>query len=287
MACASAWGGGACSVGWTGHDCSKLDCSGKRCSAAVSGPFAGNTSAGAPTPPVAQVSHSTCLPSEPGDHGLPVSCECHQGWGGADCCEPQCPNGCDALHGRCVAPAHCACSEGWTGIDCSMTTYCEVVLEGCLGHGTCVGSACSCERGWAGEKCGLKVCPTSADGSLCGGASRGTCAAAPICLCDSDWGGDGCEGPLRTHGCSSHGVCVSVGRWRVLRGLDGARLFQARLQRRLRSRPMCRGDRRDQRCHSRLAHASAMRATNPPARVPAQRTALLVCGDVDVRRRRA
>ena len=197
-----------CRAPWGG-----FDCSGKRCSAARVSLFAGNTSAGAlgaiSAPPVAQESHSTCLPSEPGDHGLPVSCECHQGWGGADCCEPQCPNGCDALHGRCVAPAHCACSEGWTGIDCSMTTYCEVVLEGCLGHGTGVGSACSCERGWAGEKCGLKVCPTSADGSLCGGASRGTCAADGQCECAASLTGIACEEDACPNECSGHGACVA------------------------------------------------------------------------------
>jgi hypothetical protein len=100
-----------------------------------------------------------------------------------------------------------ACSEGWTGIDCSVTTYYEVVLEGCLGHGTCVGSACSCERGWAGEKCGLKVCLTSADGSLCGGASRGTCAADGQCECAASLTGIACEEDACPNECSGHGAC--------------------------------------------------------------------------------
>ena len=68
---------------------------------------------------------------------------------------------CGALvrRGECVAPGSCRCLQGWRGVACSEPSC---PLE-CSGRGKCV----------------------AADGG----------GAAPICLCDSGWGGDGCEVP--------------------------------------------------------------------------------------------
>eukprot|EP00900_Chrysochromulina_parva_P009906 jgi/Chrpa1/18917/Chrysochromulina_OHIO_Genome00016384-RA len=117
-----------------------------------------------------------------------------------------------------------------------MTTYCEMVLEGCLGHaqagsgaiaasraaqeaatataratvastrftvcadddcgalvrrGECVApGSCRYLQGWRGVTCSEPSCPLECSGrGKCVAADGG--GAAPICLCDSGWGGGG------------------------------------------------------------------------------------------------
>jgi hypothetical protein len=64
-------------------------------------------------------------------------CECTHGYGGVDCADLACPNGCSG-HGRCLgygSPSRaCKCDEGWGGDDCSTRT-CD---GGCGAHGACV-----------------------------------------------------------------------------------------------------------------------------------------------------
>ena len=69
---------------------------------------------------------------------------------GVGCAErAECPGGCSAAHGTCVA-GKCVCELGWAGADCSKPLGCPA---DCHGNGVCHNGRCACEPGFVGEDC--------------------------------------------------------------------------------------------------------------------------------------
>ncbi|KAM4861087.1 tenascin-N [Thomomys bottae] len=90
--------------------------------------------------------HGTFLPET-------CSCDCEQGWEGADCELPSCPGECSG-HGVCVRGV-CQCHEDFTSEDCS-----ELRCPGdCSGHGFCDTGECYCQPGFTGRDCAQVVAP--------------------------------------------------------------------------------------------------------------------------------
>ena len=195
-----------CKPPWGG-----ADCSGRRCERVsfLSHDAPNHTWQGSE-------SHSKCLAS---GAGSPVGCTCDMGWGGEDCCEPVCPDGCSEPNGACVAPYRCKCRPGWTGGLCQINIFCRDQLNECSGHGKCADGGCACEAGWQGTMCQLRVCPVDELGP-CGGAARGTCVDG-VCQCTANYTGGGCDLPACPNGCSDKGYCGTDGRCHCIPGYTG------------------------------------------------------------------
>lgn len=156
--------------------------------------------------------HGTCVAAAAG-----YSCECEDGWNGADCEQniDDC-GGNPCVHGTCFdrIDAHtCECEDGWTGVDCERNID-DCAASPCV-HGSCLdgiaGYTCECEDGWGGAECDDDV-------DDCAGAScvNGICVDGIdgyTCACDVGWDGaacdeniDDCAGNTCVHGSCVDGV---------------------------------------------------------------------------------
>merc|ERR1712142_828813 len=96
--------------------------------------------------------------------GMPMQCNCLDGWKGPHCDEPVCHANCVPPFGKCQAPNKCVCETGYSGANCDKCqTY-----PGCQ-NGTCYVSeygsfvpwSCKCDPGWMGMLCVQKRDPNS------------------------------------------------------------------------------------------------------------------------------
>ncbi|XP_018085084.1 tenascin isoform X4 [Xenopus laevis] len=131
------------------------------------------------------------------EHGKCVNgrCVCEENFIGEDCSEPRCPNNCNN-HGRCV-DNECVCNEPYTGEDCS-----ELICPNdCFDRGRCVNGVCFCEEGFTGEDCGELACPNNCN-------NHGRCVNG-LCVCDIGYTGDDCSELACPDNCNNRGRCVN------------------------------------------------------------------------------
>ncbi|XP_018088383.1 tenascin isoform X3 [Xenopus laevis] len=131
------------------------------------------------------------------EHGKCVNgrCVCEENFIGEDCSEPRCPNNCNN-RGRCV-DNECVCDEPYTGEDCS-----ELICPNdCFDRGRCVSGVCYCEDGFTGEDCGELACPHNCN-------NNGRCVNG-LCVCDIGYTGDDCSELACPDNCNNRGRCVN------------------------------------------------------------------------------
>ena len=152
------------------------------------------------------------------------TCNCHEGWEGADCgLEMPCPNDC-SNRGQCF-DGRCVCDFGYHGNDCAIGGHLKLELFGpkcpnnCTGHGQCDGGDCVCELDWVGKECDLPaLCPGNCSG-------HGLCSHQQ-CFCDPGYNGTSCaiySGCLPGNGepdCNGQGTCQH-GQCFCTNGYDG------------------------------------------------------------------
>jgi hypothetical protein len=124
------------------------------------------------------------------------SCECENGWIGAECTQAICSPVCQA-HSDCVRPGVCVCSQGYYfeahTAQCERIYYCNGIAAHypnvCSGRGDCITTnVCQCEMGYSGTDCSSAM---SCDGiawnnqSVCSG--HGFCVSQDVCSCRSGW----------------------------------------------------------------------------------------------------
>ena len=219
-----------CENGWSGTDCSFLDCDSNCNGRGVcrNRPF---TKKQTTATTIAEAE----IPSFPEWY-----CECDWGWAGPTCAIQigLCPQNCSG-NGDCLMSndntIFCQCHKGYGGPTCAST----VCSRACSGHGACLDGECFCEYGYVGEDCAVEICPRncSRHGSCLVQPSPSTfhfsdenvhvasddrpnAGAAEIvehqigCKCDLGWGGSDCSETLDDPGCpgacggNSHGECV-------------------------------------------------------------------------------
>lgn len=75
----------------------------------------------------------------------------------------KCTNNCSSSRGTCVSlfadipeleTTQCLCHEGFRGRACELAVE-AVCVNGCTGHGRCLGRLCHCDAGWWGFDCSL------------------------------------------------------------------------------------------------------------------------------------
>lgn len=126
-----------------------------------------------------------------------------------------CNNGCSS-HGVCDHGS-CHCELDWTGADCSFFLASvsneddnilsqdsvltqQNCIDGCSGHGSCLGDVCFCSHGWGGSSCALETsCPN-------GCSNGGTCHTG-ACVCKTGFFGATCEDQSCPNDCFGHGSC--------------------------------------------------------------------------------
>ncbi|KAG8447667.1 hypothetical protein GDO86_014975 [Hymenochirus boettgeri] len=182
-----------CYEGFTGEDCSELtcpdDCNDQgRCINGICVCFEGYGGENCKE----EICSVPCS-----DHGKCVNgrCVCEENFIGEDCSEPLCPNNCNN-RGRCV-DNECVCDEPYTGEDCS-----ELICPNdCFDRGRCVNGVCFCEEGFTGEDCGEVACPNNCN-------NRGRCVNG-LCVCDIGFTGDDCSELTCPNNCNNNGRCVN------------------------------------------------------------------------------
>nr|XP_042114335.1 tenascin-N isoform X4 [Peromyscus maniculatus bairdii] len=107
------------------------------------------------------------------------SCQCEQGWEGADCELPTCPGACSG-HGRCV-DGRCVCDQPYVGVDCAYAAC----PQDCSGHGVCVHGVCQCYEDFTAEDCSEQRCPGDCSG-------HGFCDTGE-CYCEMGFTGPDCS----------------------------------------------------------------------------------------------
>jgi len=157
------------------------------------------------------------------------SCACLDGWAGATCDTPECPDNCNN-RGMCLA-SKCMCDATYFGASCQHLRC----PDDCSGHGYCFQGRCQCTGDYGGKNCNEVVHPTgvlrlhvlahsssmvglpsaavstvhSGIGldcpSNCGG--HGSCHTGQ-CTCEAEWSGPNCQNHCPS-GCSDHGDCVA------------------------------------------------------------------------------
>jgi len=163
-------------------------------------------------------------PAKPcGDHGFLVDfvCYCQNGWQGANCTIPVCPQNCN--HAGYCNNGSCICNERVTGMYCQ---HCQAGYNAssfpkctkdvascpgnCSGHGQCeLDGSCTCEPPFNGTDCGYIACPNDCSGhGECEteiGRPRGVKRGE--CVCNDGWSNDDCGVGTCPSMCSGHGLC--------------------------------------------------------------------------------
>ena len=173
--CNKATGDCDCEPGYMGTACDLLDCPG--------------------SPDCNSVENALCVLLE--ESMGPVCRNCSWPYMG-DGCEYTCVHGSpvEEVPGEWV----CECDGCYTGTACD--SYCS-------GHAdNCTNGVCDCGYdGWRGVNCEVQGCPGW--GEDCSG--RGTCnSAIGQCMCQSGWGGEGCNSAFCTANCNYRGDCEVV-----------------------------------------------------------------------------
>jgi len=125
------------------------------------------------------------------------TCSCYNGFWGEDCAHKMCPasernNAAGTLvlcagNGACSPAGYCTCKEGYESPGCCP--------KGCYKHGVCTAGGCRCKAGYEGNACHLGPCLNGCSGhGLCVGLKYSG-SNNTACKCDEDWTGLGCETP--------------------------------------------------------------------------------------------
>jgi len=131
------------------------------------------------------------------------TCNCPIGFSGPNCetvVDPcnnvSCQNG-----GTCNNNGTCDCPTGFTGSNCeTIVNACDNVS--CQNGGTCVDGTCDCPEGFSGPNCQIDAC----DNTIC--LNGGSCING-ACDCPDGFTGPNCEqvDPCLTIICNNDGVC--------------------------------------------------------------------------------
>ena len=125
----------------------------------------------------------------------PDTCQCAEGWTGADCTTASCITPCQH-NGMCTLPNTCTCQKGWTGDDCSV----PMCAQECQNGGYCV----------APDTCKCRQFPNDfRDGSLDGGKPRfpNPATGAPL---ETGWTGFDCSTPICVQNDPTNGFILNV-----------------------------------------------------------------------------
>ena len=123
-------------------------------------------------------------------------CICDPGYMGDDCTkkEIKCAEDCHG-NGDCnLNTGKCECHADFEGINCSAHKSCAKDLNGCSGHGICLGKICACDNGYSETDCSIKVdlskyipkCKNGIYNAIQGGSRS-------YCRCVPGWKGDSCD----------------------------------------------------------------------------------------------
>ncbi|XP_052382111.1 stabilin-1 isoform X3 [Oncorhynchus keta] len=130
-------------------------------------------------------------------------------------------------HGDCddgrLGSGRCRCHDGFKGIACELCelkhygtncTACNCTNQGQCEEGMEGDGSCSCTEGWTGDRCHLKIEKKLVCSPEC--HSNAVCQAGNICLCQSQYVGDGlnCTAPdlcaEYNGGCHQHAACLQT-----------------------------------------------------------------------------
>uniref|UniRef100_A0A8C7EZ97 Stabilin 1 n=1 Tax=Oncorhynchus kisutch TaxID=8019 RepID=A0A8C7EZ97_ONCKI len=130
-------------------------------------------------------------------------------------------------HGDCddgrLGSGRCRCHDGFKGIACDLCelkhygtncTACNCTNQGQCEEGMEGDGSCSCTEGWTGDRCHLKIEKKLVCSPEC--HSNAVCQADNICLCQSQYVGDGlnCTAPdlcaEYNGGCHQHAACLQT-----------------------------------------------------------------------------
>uniref|UniRef100_A0A8C7NTQ0 Stabilin 1 n=1 Tax=Oncorhynchus mykiss TaxID=8022 RepID=A0A8C7NTQ0_ONCMY len=130
-------------------------------------------------------------------------------------------------HGDCddgrLGSGRCRCHDGFKGIACELCelkhygtncTACNCTNQGQCEEGMEGDGSCSCTEGWTGDRCHLKIEKKLVCSPEC--HSNAVCQADNICLCQSQYVGDGlnCTAPdlcaEYNGGCHQHAACLQT-----------------------------------------------------------------------------
>eukprot|EP00808_Paulinella_micropora_P022407 g74689.t1 len=227
--CAEGYVGRVCDLNQRLSTCGSGTCKyGGVCKAATGGGFFCDCPNGLTGPTCSEDTVNHCATKPCSEHTvscqdgfLDRTCQCEEGWGGADCTIPLSQNPCEPVwqqpcqHGSCSATRNaksglydrvCQCEPGWTGRDCEldMKDGCTIADpttgNPCLHGGVCVDGTnddylCICPTGWEGGNCErdtVNDCAVSPSPCLNGG----TCVDAQegyVCVCPEGWSGPKCR----------------------------------------------------------------------------------------------
>jgi len=149
-----------CRPGWRGNGCNEPDL----CSAGCGGPSRGRChvpSRGCACLPGYSGPDCSLLECNNGQGCGPNGfcdqsrgeCVCSVSWTGAACSTQLCPNGCSRA-GLCVNGT-CHCLPGWKGDACDVPACADPF---CSGHGSCIRGVCMCDTGFVGTTCDFLGC---------------------------------------------------------------------------------------------------------------------------------